>query len=103
MSRPLEKCSASCCLLENVSLYSLGHGTLVCAHDTTILTNHEPSKLVGERIFHDLQVRIWTIIKENVYLKNIFRCTCIISTHSPKLVSIECHFSVHMNTANNGA
>ena len=78
MSRPLEKRGASCSSLENASLCSLGHGTLVCAHDTTILTNHEPSKLVGERIFYALHVRIWTIIKENVCLKNIFRCTCIL-------------------------
>ena len=35
--------------------------TLVCAHGTTILTNREPSELVGERIFYALQVRTRTI------------------------------------------
>ena len=29
----------------------LGLGNLVCAHSTTILTNHESSELVGECIF----------------------------------------------------
>ena len=35
--------------------------TLICAHSTTILTNHEPSELVAERIVCALQVRTWTI------------------------------------------
>ena len=35
---------------------------LVCAHGTTILTNHEPSDLVGECIFYALQVRTQTIV-----------------------------------------
>ena len=37
--------------LENASLWPLGPGNLVCAHSTTILTNREPSKLVGVCIF----------------------------------------------------
>ena len=57
--------SALHCSLENASLWPLGHGTLVCAHGTTILTNHEPSELVGDRIFHALQVRTQTIIPKN--------------------------------------
>ena len=40
--------------LENASLGPLGPGNLVCAHGTTILTNRESSKLVGERIFYAL-------------------------------------------------
>ena len=47
--------------LENASLWPLGSGNLVCAHGTTILTNRESSELVGERIFHALQVRMRTI------------------------------------------
>ena len=35
---------------------------LICAHGTTILTNREPSELVGERIFYALQVRTRTIL-----------------------------------------
>ena len=35
--------------------------TLICAHGTTMLTNCEPSELVGERIFYALQVRTRTI------------------------------------------
>ena len=49
------------CSLENSSLWPLGHGTLVCAHGTTILTNCESSELVGEHIFYALQVRTRTI------------------------------------------
>ena len=41
--------------LENASLSLQGPGNLVCAHSTTILTNHESSELVGERIFYALQ------------------------------------------------
>ena len=44
-------------LAENVSL----RRNLVCAHGTTILTNHESSELVGECIFYALQVRTRTI------------------------------------------
>ena len=35
--------------------------TLVRAHDTTILTNREPSELVEECIFCAFQVRTWII------------------------------------------
>ena len=35
--------------------------TLVCAHGTANLTNHGPSELVEERIFHALRVRTRTI------------------------------------------
>ena len=35
---------------------------LVCVCGATILINHEPFELVGERIFYTLQVRTQTII-----------------------------------------
>ena len=62
LSRPLKTRGTPRCLLKNASLWPLGHGTLVCAHGTTILTNCEPSRL-GHRVY-----------KKNVRLKNIFRC-----------------------------
>ena len=43
--------------LENTSLWPLGPGNLVCAHGTTILTNHESSELVGERILYAIRIR----------------------------------------------
>ena len=61
LSRPLETCDASRRSLENASLWPLGPGNLVCAHGTTILTNREPSELVGEHIFYALQVRTRTM------------------------------------------
>ena len=60
LSRPVKMHGALCRLLKNASI-PLGPGTLVCAHSTTTLTNRELYKLVGERIFYALQVRIWTI------------------------------------------
>ena len=59
--------------LENASLWPLGPGNLVCAHSTTILTNHESSELVGERIFYALQVG-HGLYKKIDRLKNTFRC-----------------------------
>ena len=61
LSRSLEMRGALRGLLENASLWPLGHDTRVCAHGTTILTNREPSELVGECIFYALQVRTRTI------------------------------------------
>ena len=49
--------------LENASLWPLGPGNLVCAHGTTILTNHESSELVGERILYAIQIRTGIIRK----------------------------------------
>ena len=36
--------------LKNASLWLLDPGSLICAYGTTILTNREPSELVGEHI-----------------------------------------------------
>ena len=75
LSRSLKTRGALCCLFENVSLWPLGHDTLLCAHGTIILTNHEPSELVGECIFYAFQVRTQTIQEkcpsENFSLYNI--------------------------------
>ena len=78
-SRPVEMSSTLCHSLklkyDNASLWPIGPGNLVCAHGTTILTNCEPSKLVGECIFYALQARLGhRLYKKNVHLKNIFRC-----------------------------
>ena len=51
LSRPIETSGASHHLLESASLWTLGHGTRVCAYGTAILTNREPSELVRKRIF----------------------------------------------------
>ena len=40
--------------------------TLVCAHGTAILTNHEPSELVEEHIFFALQIRTQNIIRKMI-------------------------------------
>ena len=56
--RPAEQAAA--CLSSRMHLYDMvpiGPGKLDFAHGTTILTNREPSKLVGECIFYALQVR----------------------------------------------
>ena len=62
--RPVETrgaCAARSSSRMHLYAWPLGPGNLVCAHDTTILTNRESSELVGERIFYALQVRTRTI------------------------------------------
>ena len=53
------------CFMLFIHLFKLeciSMATLVCAHGPTILTNHEPSKLVAECIFCVSQIMIWIII-----------------------------------------
>ena len=52
-SRSVKTCNAlrGLFVLENESLWLLGPSHFVCAHGTTILTNREPSKLIGESAY----------------------------------------------------
>ena len=53
----LPKHTALCAAHLGSRMRLYGPGNLVNAHGTIILTNREPSKLVGECIYYALQVR----------------------------------------------
>ena len=55
-------------------MFNYNIATLVCAHDTTILTNREPSELVKGHLLCSPGKDVDYNIRENDRLKIIFRC-----------------------------
>ena len=85
-----------CCSLKSVYLWPLGHGIFVCTHGTTILTNREPSEVVGERIFYALQARTWTIRKISVWnFFSLYITSITTLTHSFTHLSFPCSYQQH--------